>query len=47
VRIDQAALAYPAPAPALGSDTRTVLTEAGLRPADIDRLVRDGVAVAP
>ena len=47
LRIDRMALGYPAPAPALGSDTRAVLAEAGLRPADIDRLVEEGIAVAP
>jgi crotonobetainyl-CoA:carnitine CoA-transferase CaiB-like acyl-CoA transferase len=45
LRIDQAALGYPSPAPALGSDTRAVLTEAGLAPDDIDRLVEAGIAV--
>jgi len=47
LRIDRAALAYPAPAPRLGSDTRAVLCEAGLSGADIDRLARDGVVMAP
>jgi crotonobetainyl-CoA:carnitine CoA-transferase CaiB-like acyl-CoA transferase len=47
MRIDQAALDYPAPAPRLGSDTRAVLGEAGLSQADIDGLARDGVVVAP
>jgi crotonobetainyl-CoA:carnitine CoA-transferase CaiB-like acyl-CoA transferase len=47
LRVDQAALGYPAPAPRLGSDTRAVLGEAGLSQADIDGLARDGVAVAP
>ncbi len=47
LRIDRAELGYPAPAPALGADSRAVLAEAGLAPADIDRLVTDGVAVAP
>jgi crotonobetainyl-CoA:carnitine CoA-transferase CaiB-like acyl-CoA transferase len=47
LRIGQAALGYPAPAPRLGSDTRAVLCEAGLSPADIDGLARDGVVVAP
>ena len=45
LRVDQAALSYPSPAPALGSDTRAVLTESGLAPEDIDRLVEDGIAV--
>jgi crotonobetainyl-CoA:carnitine CoA-transferase CaiB-like acyl-CoA transferase len=45
LRVDQAALGYPSPAPALGSDTRAVLTEAGLAPDDIDRLVEAGIAV--
>jgi crotonobetainyl-CoA:carnitine CoA-transferase CaiB-like acyl-CoA transferase len=47
LRVDQAALGYPAPAPRLGSDTRAVLGEAGLSQADIDCLARDGVVVAP
>jgi crotonobetainyl-CoA:carnitine CoA-transferase CaiB-like acyl-CoA transferase len=47
LRVDQAALGYPAPAPRLGSDTRAVLGEAGLSQADIDGLARDGVVVAP
>jgi crotonobetainyl-CoA:carnitine CoA-transferase CaiB-like acyl-CoA transferase len=47
LRIDREELGYSAPAPALGSDSRTVLAEAGLAPADIDRLVADGVVVAP
>jgi crotonobetainyl-CoA:carnitine CoA-transferase CaiB-like acyl-CoA transferase len=47
LRIDREVLGYPAPAPALGSDSRAVLTEAGLAPADIDRLVAGGVVVAP
>jgi crotonobetainyl-CoA:carnitine CoA-transferase CaiB-like acyl-CoA transferase len=46
LRLDRAALGYPAPAPALGADTRALLSGAGLRPAEIDRLVADGVAVA-
>jgi crotonobetainyl-CoA:carnitine CoA-transferase CaiB-like acyl-CoA transferase len=47
LRIDRQELGYPAPAPALGSDSRAVLAEAGLAPADIDRLIGDGVVVAP
>jgi len=47
LRVDRAALGYPAPAPRLGSDTRAVLGEAGLSQADIDGLARDGVVVAP
>jgi crotonobetainyl-CoA:carnitine CoA-transferase CaiB-like acyl-CoA transferase len=47
LRVDRAALGYPAPAPRLGSDTRAVLAEAGLSQAEIDRLARDGVVVAP
>jgi crotonobetainyl-CoA:carnitine CoA-transferase CaiB-like acyl-CoA transferase len=47
LRVDQAALGYPAPAPRLGSDTRAVLGEAGLSQADIDGLARDGVVMAP
>jgi crotonobetainyl-CoA:carnitine CoA-transferase CaiB-like acyl-CoA transferase len=47
LRVDRAALGYPAAAPRLGSDTRAVLGEAGLSQADIDGLARDGVVVAP
>jgi crotonobetainyl-CoA:carnitine CoA-transferase CaiB-like acyl-CoA transferase len=47
LRVDRAALGYPAPAPRLGWDTRAVLGEAGLSQADIDGLARDGVVVAP
>jgi crotonobetainyl-CoA:carnitine CoA-transferase CaiB-like acyl-CoA transferase len=47
LRIDQAALRYPRPAPPLGADTRAVLAEAGIGPADIDHLVATGIAVAP
>ena len=47
VRVDRSGLAYPGPAPALGADSRAVLSAAGLAAADIDRLVRDGVVVAP
>ncbi|HEX9551620.1 MAG TPA: CoA transferase [Streptosporangiaceae bacterium] len=46
LRIDREMLRYLAPAPVLGSDTRVVLTEAGLAAADIDRLVSQGMAVA-
>jgi crotonobetainyl-CoA:carnitine CoA-transferase CaiB-like acyl-CoA transferase len=47
LRVDRMPLGYPAPAPALGADTRAVLAEVGLRPAAIDRLVEEGIAVAP
>jgi crotonobetainyl-CoA:carnitine CoA-transferase CaiB-like acyl-CoA transferase len=47
LRIDRAALGYPAPAPVLGSATRAVLADAGLPAADIDGLVSQGIAVAP
>ncbi len=46
LRVDKAALGYPSPAPALGVDTRAVLTEAGLTSDEIDRLVEAGIAVA-
>ena len=46
LRIDREELTYPAPAPTLGSASRTVLAEAGLVSADIDRLVERGVVVA-
>jgi crotonobetainyl-CoA:carnitine CoA-transferase CaiB-like acyl-CoA transferase len=45
LRVDRAALRYPSPAPALGSDTRAVLTEAGLTAAEIGSLVEAGIAV--
>jgi crotonobetainyl-CoA:carnitine CoA-transferase CaiB-like acyl-CoA transferase len=47
LRLDRAALAYPGPAPALGADTRALLTGAGLTAAEVDELVAGGVAVAP
>jgi len=47
LRMDQAALGYPGPAPALGADTRALLTSAGLTTGEIDELVAGGVAVAP
>ena len=47
LRLDRAPLAYPAPAPALGADTRALLTAAGLTATEIDGLVAAGVAVAP
>ena len=46
VRIDRAPFSYPSAAPALGADTRAVLTALGLTDDDVDALVRDGVAVA-
>jgi crotonobetainyl-CoA:carnitine CoA-transferase CaiB-like acyl-CoA transferase len=45
LRIDRETLRYPGPAPVFGAGTRTVLTEAGLSPAEIDDLVRQGLAV--
>jgi crotonobetainyl-CoA:carnitine CoA-transferase CaiB-like acyl-CoA transferase len=47
LRMDRDALAYPGPAPALGADTRALLTAAGLTAAEIDELVAGGIAVAP
>jgi crotonobetainyl-CoA:carnitine CoA-transferase CaiB-like acyl-CoA transferase len=47
LRIGQAALGYPRPAPVLGADTRAVLAEAGVAASDIDELVAQGIAVAP
>tara|TARA_R110001599_G_scaffold37386_1_gene116076 strand:- start:1677 stop:2885 length:1209 start_codon:yes stop_codon:yes gene_type:complete len=38
--------APPLPAPRLGSDTATVLSEAGYTPAEIDTLLASGVAIA-
>jgi crotonobetainyl-CoA:carnitine CoA-transferase CaiB-like acyl-CoA transferase len=46
VRLDQQVLTYPRPAPALGADTRAVLTQVGLSDANIDGLVAEGVAIA-
>src|SRR5262249_59692242 len=46
LRIDRAALAYPAPAPRLGSDTRAVLCEAGPSSADLTRLRRGRAVMA-
>jgi crotonobetainyl-CoA:carnitine CoA-transferase CaiB-like acyl-CoA transferase len=45
LRIDQAPLPYPMPAPVLGADTRAVLFEAGFGASEIDSLVRQGIAV--
>lgn len=47
LRLDQAPLPYPGPAPMLGADTRPVLTALGLDVSEIDRLVDAGVAIAP
>lgn len=47
LRMDQAPLPYPRPAPCLGADTRPVLTTLGMDPAEVDELVQAGVAVAP
>jgi crotonobetainyl-CoA:carnitine CoA-transferase CaiB-like acyl-CoA transferase len=47
IRLDRTALPFPRPAPELGADTREVLIGLGLTPADIDRFVADGIAVAP
>jgi crotonobetainyl-CoA:carnitine CoA-transferase CaiB-like acyl-CoA transferase len=47
LRMNQAELAYPGPAPVLGADTRALLTGAGLTTVEIDKLVADGIAVAP
>jgi succinate---hydroxymethylglutarate CoA-transferase len=47
LRIDQAPLPYPRPAPVLGADTRAVLFEAGFGASEIDSLVRAGIAVEP
>jgi len=47
LRMDRAALTYPAPAPVLGADTRAVLAQAGMPGDEIDRLVGQGVAVVP
>ena len=45
-RLDRTVLAYPGPAPALGRDTRSVLTELGYPEAEIARLQDAGVVVA-
>jgi crotonobetainyl-CoA:carnitine CoA-transferase CaiB-like acyl-CoA transferase len=47
IRIDAEALPYPCPAPALGADTREVLTGLGLSDREIDDLVEAGLAIAP
>jgi crotonobetainyl-CoA:carnitine CoA-transferase CaiB-like acyl-CoA transferase len=47
LRIDQAPLPYPMPAPVLGADTRAVLFEAGFGASEIDSLVSQGIAVEP
>jgi crotonobetainyl-CoA:carnitine CoA-transferase CaiB-like acyl-CoA transferase len=46
LRVDQATLGYPGPAPVLGGATRAVLREAGLTDAEVDALVDQGIAVA-
>jgi len=46
VRTDGALAAYPAAAPVLGADTRSVLAGLGLAEAEVDALVADGVAIA-
>ncbi len=45
-RLDRAVLTYPGPPPALGRDTRGVLTELGYPSAEITRLQDAGVVVA-
>jgi crotonobetainyl-CoA:carnitine CoA-transferase CaiB-like acyl-CoA transferase len=47
LRVGRATLRYPSPAPALGADTRAVLTEAGLPSEEIDHLISQGIVVAP
>ena len=47
IRIDRERLEYPMPAPALGADSRAVLTESGFSAAEIDDLIRREVVVAP
>ena len=46
LRIDHDVLTYPAPAPTLGADTRSVLSEVGLSEVEIDALVAEGAAIA-
>ncbi len=46
VRLDQQVLTYPRPAPALGADTRPVLSQVGLSDAEIDGLVAEGAVIA-
>jgi crotonobetainyl-CoA:carnitine CoA-transferase CaiB-like acyl-CoA transferase len=46
VRMDHDVLTYPVPAPALGADTRAVLSQIGLADAEIDALVAEGAAIA-
>jgi crotonobetainyl-CoA:carnitine CoA-transferase CaiB-like acyl-CoA transferase len=45
LRVDGVPLIYSASAPVLGADTRSVLAGAGLEAAEIDSLVRQGLAV--
>ncbi len=47
LRLDGTTLTYPRPAPALGADTRALLTGSGMPATEIDELVAAGVAVAP
>jgi crotonobetainyl-CoA:carnitine CoA-transferase CaiB-like acyl-CoA transferase len=46
VRLDQQVLTYERPAPALGADTRVVLSQIGLSDDAIDALVAEGAAIA-
>jgi len=46
LRIGDAPLGYPCPAPALGADTIAVLADAGLAAEQIDGLISQGIAVA-
>jgi crotonobetainyl-CoA:carnitine CoA-transferase CaiB-like acyl-CoA transferase len=45
LRVDRASLSYPFAAPALGSDTRPVLADAGMSREAIGHLVSEGIAV--
>jgi crotonobetainyl-CoA:carnitine CoA-transferase CaiB-like acyl-CoA transferase len=45
-RLGRTILAYPGPAPALGRDTRSVLTDLGYQPDEIAKLDEAGVVVA-
>jgi crotonobetainyl-CoA:carnitine CoA-transferase CaiB-like acyl-CoA transferase len=45
LRLDHEVLTYPRPAPTLGADTRSVLSDVGLSEVEIDALVAEGAAI--
>jgi crotonobetainyl-CoA:carnitine CoA-transferase CaiB-like acyl-CoA transferase len=47
IRVDHASTTHPENPPVLGADTRTLLTELGVDTGTVDRMIREGKAVAP